>query len=496
MVVWPSSYGPPNISVVLGNPADTQNADTGLVSRHLSLSLFRIPVLQAHRRLMSSVPQLGTLDAQKDGSVLPCHRSVLVAHSSYFAALLEGDFQESQMSTVYLPHELSDAPSIKTTLEFMYDHKLRLSCSPAESLKLLQTTYLVADYLDIPLLKQALLDEWNKILHNWTCNCPGCSSAVPLVLQFARQYPHDEHLEAIHKKIYLLLTHDPDKALAAFWTEKSLATLLLFDKHFAQSLHMDIISRIGQHNAIESLFACFSAAKQLATKDPLFNWSEPLHITLAAAEARATKIIATHFDFYCSSYPALLSCIDGVTYSFDFLEYLLNQILEDEMDCTNAGVLYQGIVRDLMGRQEVQSHERVSSILQGAKYQILCFVADQFDQVKQTNHLNNLDSDILQQLAKVDCPTTIHCTYLACLKPFQAILFVFFLCLGRFTFCTTSPPSSISTFTSTTLFLSRAFCVTSGELHKKIVGKRTSPKRTCDLLKIHFDILWPESFDL
>ncbi|KAI9012623.1 hypothetical protein CLU79DRAFT_709056 [Phycomyces nitens] len=337
---------------------------------------------------------------QKNSSVWPCHRSVLVSHSTYFAALLEGDFQESQTSTAFLPQELSDPSAIKCALEFMYTHKIRLSCSPKKHLQLLRNTYLVADYLDIPLLRNALLEEWELKLHSWTCNCSSCSSAAPLVLQFAREYPHDEALERIHQKIRVLLTHDPDKALCAFWTEKSLASLLESDNQLAQSLHRAVIDRISQHNAIESLYACFVAQKQLAKTDPPFSWSEPLQITLAAAEARATQIIASHFDFYCSSYPALLSCIDGVTYSFDFLEYLLTQIIEDEMDCTNAGVLYQGIVRDLMGRQEVESHEQVNFILQSAKYRILCFVASQFSQVKQANHLCNLDSDILQQLAK------------------------------------------------------------------------------------------------
>ncbi|KAI8059766.1 hypothetical protein BDF21DRAFT_467487 [Thamnidium elegans] len=156
---------------------------------------------------------------------------------------------------------------------------------------------------------------------------------------------------------------------------------------------------VNKSNAIESLYACFSASNILSTNDPLLSWSKPLHATLTSVQAKATRTIASHFDFFCCQYPALLSCIDGITYSFDFLEYLLLHILEDQMDCGNVGILYQGIACDLMSRHAVEYNDQVKHILNVAKVMILCYITRRIGDIRHIGGLDKLDKSVLKLLA-------------------------------------------------------------------------------------------------
>jgi hypothetical protein len=222
---------------------------------------------------------------------------------------------------------------------------------------------------------------------------PNAKASAVLTLQ-------NDPLNRLYAKTVLSLTHDPEKCLPTFWTHRMMARMLdQLPSDHALMLSQRLCKRINKSNAVESLHACFLASTKLSTLDPLLCWSRSLHGTLASAQSKATLYISRHFEYYCSQYPALLSCIDGITYSFDFLEYLFMHVLEDQMDLMNAGLLYQGLVRDLICRHAVQYHDQVRHILNVAKDIILQYMSPRLDEIRKLAALDVLDTDTLKALA-------------------------------------------------------------------------------------------------
>ncbi|KAI8065638.1 hypothetical protein BC940DRAFT_303896 [Gongronella butleri] len=169
--------------------------------------------------------------------------------------------------------------------------------------------------------------------------------------------------------------------------------------NLALMLSRRLCQRVNKTNAIESLHGCFIATQLLATHDPLVAWSRTLHAAVTSVQAKATIFITRYFEYYCTQYPALLSCVDGITYSFEFLEYMLMHMLEDQMDLDNCGLLYQGIVRDLICRHSVQYHDQVRHVLSVAKQIIVQYMSTRIDRLFFLGSLDVLDTRILKSLS-------------------------------------------------------------------------------------------------
>ncbi|KAI9483098.1 MAG: hypothetical protein EXX96DRAFT_476819 [Benjaminiella poitrasii] len=328
-----------------------------------------------------------------------CHTKVLFNESPYFASLFGENFSESQASVVYLPSSIIDGLAFDNILEYMYTQQIH----KPKKLKDLCEMYCAADYLGMDKLCMQLTKLVIETIHNCTCYCTQCQYNVPELFPFCRTRAvelQDEKMAVMTQKVITILANDPEKTLSTFWTSRHMAGLLTqLPPDVSQALSQKVLHRVNKSNAIESLHACFTASNTLSTKDPLLSWAKPLHATLTSVQSRATKIIARHFDFFCREYPALLSCIDGITYSFDFLEYLLLHILEDQMDCSNVGMLYQGIVCDLMSRHAVQYIDQVKHILTVAKVMILHYITRRIGDIRQQGGLDKLEKSVLRQLA-------------------------------------------------------------------------------------------------
>ncbi|KAI8081446.1 uncharacterized protein BX664DRAFT_340408 [Halteromyces radiatus] len=392
-------------------------------------------------------------------------KSILSQHSPYFAAMFEHDFYESSIPIICLPSTILSSMGLSSVIHYMYYSRDSTSMSgwldstqqqyqqqqqpnqslllfdheidEQEKLYLLQETYLAADYFGMTDLCIKVADLFGELVHQWTCYCDDCACLTPQLFEFIngniQQFndfttinntilhiltknnrsksknttlQEDDLLYQLYIKVILSLTHDPEKCLPTFWTHRMMARMLdhLPSDH-SLMLSQLVSKRVSKCNAVESLHSCFLATNLLSTMDPLLCWSRSLHATLALVQAKSTQLIARHFEYYCSQYPALLSCIDGITYSFDFLEYLFMHVLEDQMDIMNAGLLYQGLVRDLMCRHAVSYHTQVKHILSVAKDIILSYMSPRLDQFIKMAALDILDTNTLKALAiELDVP--------------------------------------------------------------------------------------------
>ncbi|KAI7907983.1 uncharacterized protein BX663DRAFT_492629 [Cokeromyces recurvatus] len=329
----------------------------------------------------------------------PCHTKVLFNESPYFASLFSENFSETNASIAYLPSSIIDSSALNHVLKYMYTHQIY---KPKE-LKELCDMYSAADYLGMDELCVQITKLMMETVHNCNCYCNQCQCNVSQLFPFCRMRAielQDEKMAIMTQKIITILANDPEKTLSTFWASRHMAHLLIqLPQDVSQALSLKVLHRVNKSNAIESLYACFSTSNALSIKDPLLSWTKPLHATLTSVQSCSTKIIASHFDFFCREYPALLSCIDGITYSFDFLEYLLLYILEDQMDYSNVGILYQGIVCDLMSRHAVQYNDQVKHILNVAKVMILHYIIRRLGDIRQQGGLDNLEKSVLKQLA-------------------------------------------------------------------------------------------------
>ncbi|KAI9304320.1 hypothetical protein BJ944DRAFT_163813 [Cunninghamella echinulata] len=360
------------------------------------------------------------------------HKSTLSHYSPYFEAMFEHEFYESTASVICLPSSILNYYGINAVIHYMYysrDFKDWLDRNYHEAqdkLLLLQDAYATADYFGMGDFCLYVIECLNDLVHQWNCQCDDCLYVIPQLYEYTymnynhhyqkqlliqqqkikdpyinqQQNDHDLLLNKICSKAIHCLTHDPEKCLPNFWTHRNMARMLDGLSNDQQLMFSRrICKRITKCNAVESLHACFLATTTLASTDPILCWSRSLHATLASVQAKSTQLIAKHFNYYCSQYPTLLSCIDGITYSFEYLEYLFMHVLEDQMDISNAGLLYQGIIRDLLCRHSVQYNDQVKHILNVAKDIILQYMSNRIDIMKKMAALDDLDTEVIKTLS-------------------------------------------------------------------------------------------------
>ncbi|KAI8888419.1 hypothetical protein K501DRAFT_329788 [Backusella circina FSU 941] len=318
-----------------------------------------------------------------------CHKDILKSSSIYFAAIFNNQFQETDASIVFLPRGIFTSSVLDDIIHFLYTESLN---SDSSSLEHLQAIYSAADYLGIEKLCTTTHQKLIDATHGLTCYCKSCSVSVPKLLAFVGPQQETRKLSDITLAIIkLLTTQDPEKSLPTFWTSRSLASLLTETIDMQDYLEDLMLSSLTKGNAIETLHGCFLANQVLESSS---SWSDCLSYTLLKMRQASCKILAENFDFYCTLYPKLLSCVDGVIYSFDFLEYLLNVVISEEMTSSNASTLYKGIVRSLLCRHAVHHTPRVKVILESSRGKIVSFIKSNLDEIK------HIDKNIQESLAQ------------------------------------------------------------------------------------------------
>lgn len=371
-------HASPNVMLAMGHPGSRQQCIS--VSSNNSSNSSDIEDTAEHRQPPSR---------------WACHKHILSEHSPYFAAMFESEFYESDTSIVFLPLGVFSATGLDIALRFMYSQDLvTLQHTPSEGAATLEIThqlleaYSAADYLGMEHLREKIVDELSQLAHQWTCYCPTCRDAVIHIIPYseirARRH-HDVIMNNIHSRAVDLMTSKPECALSTYWISPRLIEVLAL----YPDLSSQVISRITRFNAIETLYACFTVSNHV--NDPA------LLITLDLARDHAIHMVATQFAFYCSQYPSLLSCIDGVKYSLDFVKYLFGWLLQPDMSVYHAPAIYQGIVRDLLSRHAVQQCPQMKSILSSAKQSIETFLVDNLDQVVASGGLKQLDRVVLSK---------------------------------------------------------------------------------------------------
>lgn len=371
-------------NVILALAAPSESTNTSISSRSSSLN--------SSIQLTAAVPEKTRWS---------CHKNVLISSSNYFENIFNNQFQETEASIVFLPRGIFSSSVLDDVLYFMYTKSIQTtSCAESDDRNLeildqLQSMYMAADYLGMDDLCSAIDQSIMKLTHGLICYCHSCTLLIPQLLYFTGpNQQNDPRLSKLTHSILRLLINDPEKTLPTFWCSTALASL------FSQSPEMEslhgylqdrLLEHVNKNNAIETLHGCFLAKDRVLHSD----WSPLVH-TQKRIQQAGSKLLADHFDFYCTKYPKLLSCVDGVTYSFEFLDYLLSCVLGDQMNENNACLLYKGIVRNLMCRDIVQRTPPVKAILKKAKDKTVRYIGAHLKPIKE---MDTIDKSVIEQLA-------------------------------------------------------------------------------------------------
>lgn len=381
----------------------------------------------------NTTPAIVTTD--HDATSFAAHRFLLAAQSPYFNALFNSHFKEASSNVVHVPAELFNLPSLDCILGFYYTGSLVIPKAPVKksipaaterltqkkfALRLLQKVFRAADYLGQTNSICALaLHQITTICDNFKCSCADCQLLLPSVLSFSdRVAATVPQLRPLMIRLY----SDPIQGIAKLWPQKPFALLvrsmgvmtedtgsnsfLVQPERTPSPLIGEISSqtmlRITKHNAIQAFHAMHLCLSQLRASDPFPTWSQVTLSLLNPVIHHNVLLVAMNFDYFCVEYPILLSCVDGIGFGFscDFLDFLLNRVLDEGLQDSNAGALYQGIVRDLIGRQEVVHNIAVGEVLESSRAKCVAYLRRRWVGVKAQNGFKDLDKDVMRAMAE------------------------------------------------------------------------------------------------
>ncbi|KAI8339335.1 hypothetical protein BC941DRAFT_249956 [Chlamydoabsidia padenii] len=397
--------------------------------------------------------------------MIPAHRFILASQSTYFYGMFCSDFSESQNSVMQLTDHFFTPMVMQVILHYLYSGHVHVPPPPQldsiynngnnlstpppltkiqkltmkkHSLRTLQMTYIAADYLgQLKTLGHDVLCAMSRTCDGFKCLCHDCVKLLPSMLSFVDKKTDDPLLSTLRADLVTLYS-DPANAIEHLWSQKPFAILVHSMVPCAASitspcddpistLISDILEQtyanLTKHNAIHvlhSLHLCFS---KLRSADLVPTWSLPILDLLQPILRSTVTMISQHFDFYCVEYPILVSCVDGIGcgFSFDFLDFLLKHVLSQGIQDTNAGIIYQGIVKDLIGRQETVRNVALDDVLLGARVQCTAYLARRWLTVKSSGGFRYLEKATMRQLA-ID----IGIPYRTLTKPFDSDLLSLF----------------------------------------------------------------------
>ncbi|KAI8381031.1 uncharacterized protein BYT42DRAFT_565019 [Radiomyces spectabilis] len=426
---------------------DLERMRTDRLGTDVILKIFEAPGKHSSNQRRSSTP------ASERSVSFHAHRFILASQSSYFQSIFNTHFHDPSCSTVHLPSDLFSSAALEIILHYFYTDVLLLppltdSAKPfslkhqpqlthkKHYLRILQKTFRAAEYLGhVDTICSEVLHEMAILCHQFKCVCSDCVTLLPFMLSFADKYAFASHPSL--RAVLLGLYADPIQTFTALWSQKPFAILVqsMTGKPGSRSisclqspsvtvstsnessseisvstepatlidqLMIQTRANITKHNAIHVLHSIHLCISKIRSIDPLRTWSAASLDLIQVLLHHAIALVSLHFDYYCVEYPILLSCVDGIGFGFsvDFLAFLLKYILDEGINDRNAGILYQGIVRDLGGRQEVVKNVAVDGVLIEARARCAAYLSERWMGVKEQGGFETLDKDVLRSMSE------------------------------------------------------------------------------------------------
>lgn len=414
---WPSldNVTPPLMRDQTPSPADSAVSTLSTTEMEvcaLTRELESYDVLGYNRSLTDDLDRMRIQKLATDVSItlesndsVAVHRGLLAARSNYFYAIFCTDFAHRKEQQVRLPGDLFTLPVLDVILAYLYTNSLPTLCEPTAplqskkyALRVLRDAYRAADYLGhADMIGTAVLNAMENLCHGFKCVCTECALLLPSMLLFAEKHHHARMRETL-----INLYADPIHSLASLWSTRPFATLVQSRRLMIPAIMKQTLANIKKQTAIQVLECLHLCLSRLRSADPIPTWSAPVRDHVVEPIVHHTVVmISNHFGFYCVDYPIIPSCVDnGFGFSIDFLEFLLRRVLHQGINDCNAAQLYQSIVRDLIGRQELEGSRPVDNVLLDARQRCVEYLCLHWTDVKAQGGFRAVEKDILRLLAE------------------------------------------------------------------------------------------------
>lgn len=304
---------------------------------------------------------------------IKAHRFILYTRSEYFKKMLSSDFIEARSSSIHLDASIFNQTSLNIILTFIYTGNI----PPSKPLTLddYEWVWIGADFLGIKFLCDECICRIATKVHHFTCTCAECQSVIPRVAIFAKE--HD--VDMLWQGCLHVLSHGFD----SMWPQKAFADL---DEDTREEVLFTVLANIQQNNSVMAAFkGCRKILSNIDIKGIGLPWIETIRgMTHRVQSFTVKNILVDNFEQICSEDQEFLDCVDGVGFSSDLLEDIMNVVVEEGLTEKNAARVLNCITGKLLTRQAVVDSESFETkrVLNQAKQNVFDYMKKRWMSVK------------------------------------------------------------------------------------------------------------------
>ncbi|CAG8493751.1 18140_t:CDS:2, partial [Racocetra persica] len=322
--------------------------------------------------------------------VIRAHRFMLSSRSEYFKKMLSSDFIEARNSSIRLDASIFNPTSINLILTFIYTGNLSSSSKPL-TLETCEWVWIGADFLNIKILCEECIYRIATKVHFFKCTCGECQIVMPRVAAFAKE--HDV------EKLWKGCLHALSQGFDSMWPNKEFANL---DEDTREEILMILLANIQRNNVITTFKGCRNIISVIDIKGIGLPWIETVRRMTNEVRSYAAKILVDNFEQICEEDQEFLNCVDGVGFSSDILEDIMNIIVEESLTEQNSARILKCITGKLLTRPAVLSAENVEAkrLLTQSKQNVFNYMKKRWLGVKQYGGFRLLSPWLLDEFVK------------------------------------------------------------------------------------------------
>ncbi|CAG8452006.1 621_t:CDS:2 [Racocetra fulgida] len=322
--------------------------------------------------------------------VIRAHRFMLSSRSEYFKKMLSSDFIEARNSAIRLDASIFNPTSINLILTFIYTGNLSSSSKPL-TLETCEWVWIGADFLNIKILCEECIYRIATKVHFFKCTCGECQIVMPRVAAFAKE--HDV------EKLWKGCLHALSQGFDSMWPNKEFANL---DEDTREEILMILLANIQRNNVIATFKGCRNIISVIDIKGIGLPWIETVRRMTNEVRSYAAKILVDNFEQICDEDQEFLNCVDGVGFSSDILEDIMNIVVEESLTEQNSARILKCITGKLLTRPAVLSAENVEAkrLLTQSKQNVFNYMKKRWLGVKQYGGFRLLSPWLLDEFVK------------------------------------------------------------------------------------------------
>jgi hypothetical protein len=318
------------------------------------------------------------------------HKFMLYTRSDYFKTMFSSNFIEARSTSIHLDAGIFTQTTLNLILTFIYTGSL----SSSKSMTTLDTCELVwigADFLGIKLLCDECIHRIATKVHYFTCTCTDCQVLVPRIANFAKEH----EVDMLWHGCLHVLSHGFD----SMWPQKAFADL---DEETREEVLLTVLANTQINNIIAIFKGCRKILSNIDIKGIGLPWIETIRGMTHQVRSYTVQILVDNFEQLCSEDQEFLDCVDGVGFSSDLLEDIMNIIIEEGLTEQNAARVLKCITGKLLTRQAVMDSESFETkrVLVQSKQNVFDYIKKRWISVKENGGFRLLSPWLLDEFSK------------------------------------------------------------------------------------------------